>query len=48
MRLALAKLLLQAGEKAKAKAELDRLAALGAGFKQQDEVARLLKSLGRG
>lgn len=48
LRLALAKLLLQSGEKAKAKVELDRLVGLGAGFRQQDEVAKLLKSLGRG
>lgn len=48
MRLTLAKLLLQSGEKAKAKAELDKLKSLGPGFKQQDEVVRLLKGLGRG
>jgi Flp pilus assembly protein TadD len=47
-RLMLAQLLIQSGEKAKAKTELDRLSALGASFKQQDEVVRLLKSIGRG
>lgn len=44
-RLALAKLLLQAGNKAAAKAELDRLAALGNSFAQQDEVATLRGAL---
>ena len=45
LRLRLAQLLLQAGEKARAKAELDRLAALGDQFAQQAEVAVLRSTL---
>ena len=45
LRLNLARLHLQAGDKRAAKAELDRLAALGGRFAQQGEVAALLKSL---
>ena len=44
-RLALAKLQLKAGDKAGAKAELDRLAALGASFAEHGEVANLRSSL---
>lgn len=46
LRLTLARLLVQAGERAKAKAELDRLAALGDGFGQQADVRQLLQTLG--
>ena len=46
LRLNLARILLQAGERAKAKAELDRLAALGDGFSQQADVRQLLQTLG--
>jgi len=46
-RLNLARFYLQAGDKALAKAELDRLAGLGAGFEQQAEVGRMLASLTR-
>jgi putative PEP-CTERM system TPR-repeat lipoprotein len=46
-RLNLARIYLQAGDKALAKSELDRLATLGAGFKQQAEVGRMLASLSR-
>jgi predicted Zn-dependent protease len=46
LRLTLARILLQAGERAKAKAELERLTALGDGFAQQAEVHQLLQSLG--
>ncbi len=46
LRLTLARILLQGGERAKAKAELDRLAALGDGFGQQSEVRQLLQTLG--
>lgn len=45
LRLSLAKLYLQSGEKAQAKTELDRLAALGTKFAQQDEVTQLRGSL---
>lgn len=45
MRLNLAKIALQAGEKAIAKSELDRLAALGSKFPAQDQVAKLQKQL---
>jgi putative PEP-CTERM system TPR-repeat lipoprotein len=41
----LAKLLIQAGERSQARAELDKLAALGGRFNGQDEVASLLKGL---
>jgi putative PEP-CTERM system TPR-repeat lipoprotein len=44
-RLHLAKYLLKAGDTAKAKVELDTLAALGAKFDAQSEVAELRKSL---
>lgn len=44
-RLNLAKLLIQAGEKQQAKAELDKLSALGGRFGGHAEVARLLKSI---
>ena len=43
LRLTLARLLLQSGDKAAARAELDKLAKLGNGFKEQAEVAELLK-----
>ena len=46
MRLNLARFYAQAGEKRKAKAELDRLEALGERFARQSEVAALSKSLG--
>ena len=46
MRLNLARFYAQAGEKRKAKAELDRLAALGDRFARQTEVAALSKGLG--
>ncbi len=47
-RLSLARLLVQAGEKAKAKIELDKLRGLGTRFSRQDEVTKLLQSIGRG
>ena len=46
LRLGLARLLIQANEKTKARTELDRLAQLGPKFAQQVEVARLRQSLG--
>lgn len=46
LRLNLARYLAQAGDKHQAKAELDRLAALGERFARQDEVAALARSLG--
>ncbi|MBG6080367.1 putative PEP-CTERM system TPR-repeat lipoprotein [Rubrivivax gelatinosus] len=45
LRLTLAKLLLQSGDKAGARAELDKLAKLGPGFDGQTEVAELLKKV---
>jgi len=45
LQLSLARYLLQAGDKAQAKAELDKLAKLGAAFAQQDEVTRLRNGL---
>ncbi len=45
LRLALARLLIQAGERAQAKTELDKLARLESRFAHQDEVARLQKTL---
>jgi Flp pilus assembly protein TadD len=45
LRLGLARLLVQSGDKAQAKAELDKLAALGAKFNQQAEVKRLRDGL---
>ena len=45
MRMRLASLALQTGDKALAKSELMRLQALGPKFKAQDEVARMAKSL---
>lgn len=47
LRLVLARLLLQSGEKAKAKTELQKLRDLGQQLKEQDEIDRLLKSLSR-
>jgi Flp pilus assembly protein TadD len=47
LRLNLARFYLQAGGKALARSELDRLAALGDGFEQQAEVGRMLASLTR-
>ena len=44
-RLNLARLYVRAGEKANAKAELERLVSLGAKFARQSEVGELLKSL---
>ena len=46
MRLNLARFYAQAGDKRKAKAELDRLEALGEGFAKQGEVAALSQRLG--
>lgn len=46
MRLNLARFYAQSGDKRQAKAELDRLAALGDRFTRQSEVAALSKSLG--
>ena len=45
MRLNLAKLYLQAGNKAAARTELEALAKLGSSFSAQPEVSRLLKSI---
>ena len=45
LRLNLAKIAIQAGDKAVAKAELDRLAAMGAKFPAQDQVVKLQKQL---
>lgn len=45
-RLTLARLQLQAGNKAAARVELDKLAALGRPFSGQVEVGKLLKQLG--
>ncbi|MBI5256438.1 MAG: PEP-CTERM system TPR-repeat protein PrsT [Burkholderiales bacterium] len=45
LRLSFAKLLIRAGDKAAAKAELDKLALLGDKFSAQDEVVALLKGL---
>jgi hypothetical protein len=44
--LRLAKLLLKAGDQAKARTELETLKALGDKFPGQDEVTALLKSKG--
>ena len=46
LRLNLARLLIQAGRRDDALGELDRLAALGAGFNRQAEVQRMRKDLG--
>ena len=45
-RLTLAKIYLQAGDKDSARQELERLAKLGDGFRGQEEVTNLLKSIG--
>ncbi|WP_050985371.1 XrtA/PEP-CTERM system TPR-repeat protein PrsT [Rubrivivax gelatinosus] len=45
LRLGLARLLIQQGEKASARDELEKLSRLGPGFAGQAEVARLLKTL---
>lgn len=45
LRLNLAKIALQAGDKALARTEVDRLQALGPGFAFRDEVAKIAKSL---
>ena len=45
LRLHLADVALQSGDKALARTELTRLQSLGAKFKQQGEVTRLLKTL---
>lgn len=45
LRLALARLLILAGERAQAKTELDKLAKLESRFAHQDEVAKLQKTL---
>jgi len=45
LRLRLARLYLQTGDKAPARIELDRLAALGEGFPQQAEVRALRMEL---
>lgn len=47
-RFSLAQLLIRAGEKAQARAELERLAKLGPGYAQRAEVLRLNQSLGQG
>jgi putative PEP-CTERM system TPR-repeat lipoprotein len=46
LRLALARLQIQAGDKVAARAELDKLAARGAAYRRQDEVTKLRASLG--
>ena len=46
LRLTLARILVQAGERAKARTELERLAALGDDFGQQADVRQLLQTLG--
>lgn len=46
LRLSLARLQIQAGNKTAARAELDKLAARGTAYPRQDEVARLRTSLG--
>jgi predicted Zn-dependent protease len=43
LRLTYARLLLQSGDKAKARSELEGLAKLGTGFAAQDEVKELLQ-----
>lgn len=48
LRLALARLLIQSGNKPQAREELLRLAKLGQAFSQQDEVLRLTRSLNSG
>lgn len=45
LRLNLAKIALQAGDRPLARTELDRLQALGARFEPQDQVAKLIKAL---
>lgn len=45
LHLTLARLYLQSGDKVQARAELDKLAKLGAKFREQAEVAELLKSV---
>ena len=45
LKLTLAKLLIKSGDKAYARAELEDLAKLGDKFREQAEVATLLKSL---
>lgn len=45
IRLGLAKLAIQAGDKPLARAELDKLQALGSGFARQDEVGKLKQAL---
>ena len=45
LRLNLAKIALQAGDKALARTEVDRLQALGPGFALRDEVMKITKSL---
>lgn len=45
LRLTLASLLIQAGDKTLARIELESLAKIGSGFARQDEVARLQQSL---
>ncbi|WP_375140270.1 tetratricopeptide repeat protein [Azohydromonas aeria] len=44
-KLTLARLYLDAGQRAQARTELSALAALGKEFRQQDEVQKLLKEL---
>ena len=46
LRLTLAKLMIQAGDRAKAKAELNKLALMGPAYPQQAEVRQLLQTLG--
>ena len=48
IRLSLARLYVEAGDKANAKTELDTLAALGSAYPNQAEVSRLLKSVSGG
>lgn len=45
LRLALARIYIDAGQRAEARRELDRLAKLGDSFKEQKEVARLLEAI---
>ena len=47
-RFSLAQLLIRAGEKAQARAELEQLSKLGPGYAQRAEVLRLNQSLGQG
>ena len=48
IRLSLARLYIEAGDKGNAKTELDTLAGLGTAYPNQAEVSRLLKSVSGG